>query len=72
MKAIWQWIGSPAYWRLAAIFTGIYLTIAALGQKGDWFFAASIGLGFWLCWTYSAYAHSITQPSASPNPPRSD
>ncbi len=60
MKAIWKWIGSPAYWKSAAIFTGIYLTIAALGQNGDWIFAASIGLGFWLCWTYSAYAHGIT------------
>jgi len=61
MKIIAIWIGSRTYWMTAAILTGIYLTIAALGQKGDWFFAASIGIGFWLCWIYSAYAHGIKE-----------
>jgi hypothetical protein len=59
MKALLNWIGSPAYWRLAAIFIGVYLTIAALDQSDDWSFAASIAIGFWLCWTYSAHAHGI-------------
>jgi hypothetical protein len=59
MKSIWQWVGSPSYWKLAAIITGVYLTIAVLGKTGDWWFAASTSLGFYLCWVYATFAHGI-------------
>ena len=56
MKAIWQWVGSAAYWRLAAILTGTYMTIASLGKTGDWWFAGSMAAGFILCWVYGSFA----------------
>ena len=59
MGTIWKWVGSAAYWRLAAILTNTYLTIAALGKTGDWWFAATIALGFYLCWIYATNAQVI-------------
>lgn len=63
MTAIWNWIGSASYWRLAAIFTGVYLAIAVLGKTQDWWLTGAVALGFYLCWTYSAYANGITGES---------
>ena len=55
MKSIWRWVGSRAYWMLAAILTSIFLTIAALVKTGDWWFAGSMALGFCLCWVYATF-----------------
>jgi hypothetical protein len=55
MKALWNWIGSPAYWRLAAALVSIFMTIAVLGKTGDWLFSASIAFGFYLCWQYGKH-----------------
>ena len=82
MKAVWDWIGSPAYWRLSAIVTGFYLAIAVLGKTGDWLFSFATLLGFYLCWRSSRKAMQArlnvgpaspsNPPFASPNPKHSD
>jgi len=56
MKCLLQWVVSPTYWKLAAIMTAIFLTIATLGKTGDWMFSTGILLGFYFCWEYSAKA----------------
>ena len=56
MKTIWDWFGSPAYFKWSASLTGIYLTIVVLGKTGDWMYAASIAFGFYLVWYYSKRA----------------
>ena len=65
MKSFWQWIRSPSYWKMMAIITGVFLTIAVLGKTGDWIFATSIALGFYSCWKFSAHnnqaAHDIKE-----------
>ena len=56
MKAIWNWIGSPSYWKSAAIIHALYITIAALGKTGDWTWAAVMLLSFYVFWELCAEA----------------
>ncbi len=58
MKTVWTGIRSRAYWRLAAILTGTYLTLASLGKTGDWWFAGTMASGFYLFWFFGSCAHS--------------
>jgi len=61
MKRLWQWVGSPSYWKLIAIMHTIFLTIATLGKTGDWMFATAMLLGFYFCWKLSAEAVEAAQ-----------
>jgi hypothetical protein len=61
MKAIWHWVGSPTYWKLAAAFTAIFLVVSVLGKTGDWMFSASVALGFYLLWQFSSRAMLAAQ-----------
>lgn len=81
MKALWDWIGSEAYWRLSATGVGLYLAIAVLGKTGDWLFSFAILLGYYFCWRFSKKTMKddsqgppspSNPPSSSPSPKRSD
>jgi hypothetical protein len=61
MKTIWNWIGSRSYWASAAIITGSYLSIGALGETGDWRFAGTIAFGVYVGWLYGSQAHGIKE-----------
>jgi len=65
MKAIWNWIGSPSYWKSAAVISAILLTLAAFLKTVDWMFTASMLLGFYFCWVFSdratKAAHNIKE-----------
>lgn len=61
MKAIWRWVGSPAYWKLAAAFTAIFLVVSVLGKTSDLMFSASVALGFYLLWQFSSRAMLAAQ-----------
>jgi hypothetical protein len=72
LKTIWDWVGSKSYWRLSAVLTGSFLTIAALGKTDNWYFAASMAFGFFVCWTFSRKAALdaiYTTPPAQPAVP---
>jgi hypothetical protein len=62
MNSFWNWVGSPRYWQASAVFSGVYLSIVALGKTGDWYFTASMVFGFWLCWAFSRRAMLAAAP----------
>ena len=60
MNSFWIWVGSPSYWKLAAMFTGVYWTLVVLGKTGDWSFTATTGLALFFCWLFGTRSKENT------------
>jgi hypothetical protein len=50
MKALWQWIGTRASYRLASALALIYFSIAELGRSGSWVQAINSAIVFYCIW----------------------
>jgi hypothetical protein len=51
MKALWQWIGTRASYRVASALALIYLSIAELGRSGSWVQATGQAMLFYAIWS---------------------